>query len=71
MDLESSSLTSEIQPNRDLIFFFIFQHEPVGRLNPAVQLALIGTDALCFHLPDSRPLMDGGYQVKPLPHIGL
>ena len=42
----------------------------VGLFYPAVQIALVGGDALGLHLADGHALMDGGQQVKALTLIG-
>lgn len=42
----------------------------VGLSYPAVQIALVGGDALGLHLADGHAFMDSGQQVKPLTLIG-
>ena len=42
-------------------FLFCLPEHGVGFPDPAVEIALIGADALGLHRPDSRPLMLGGY----------
>ena len=40
-------------------FLFQLADHGIGRLDPAVEIALIGTDASGLHLADRRSLMDG------------
>lgn len=47
-------------------FFFRRPQQRVGFPNETVEIALVGADALCFHLPESHTLMDGGELVNAL-----
>ena len=56
-----------VKQHRD--FLFQIADQIVSRLDPSVQIALVGADALCFHRPDSYAFMDGGQLVNTLPFI--
>ena len=45
-------------------------HQTVGGSDFPVQISDIRLDTTLFHLPDSRPLMDSGDNIKPLSGIG-
>ena len=53
-----------VKQRRD--FLFQITDQIVGRLDPSVEVALVSTDAFCFHCPDGHTLMDGGELVDAL-----
>lgn len=53
-----------VQQRRD--FLFQIADQIVGHLDPSVEIALVGADALCFHRPDAHTLMHGGELVDTL-----
>ena len=56
-----------VKQRRD--FLFQIADQIVGRLDPSIEIALVGADALCFHCPDGHTLMDGGKLVNALSFI--
>ena len=50
-------------------FLFSLPKHGVGFSDPAVEIALVGADALRFHCPDRRSLMDGRNLFNALPLI--
>ena len=47
-------------------FLFCLTQQRVGFPNEAVEIALVGADALCLHCPDGGTLVLGGYLLHTL-----
>lgn len=51
--------------------YFLFQitDQIIGHLDPSVEIALVGMDALCFHCTNCHTFMDDGKLVDALSFI--